>query len=329
MSNLATQPKSDLIENKIDKATTGTLGFTAGGSMSFDNINQLMEFAKIMAISKVAIPGHLRDNPGACAAVCIQAMEWNMSPFAVANKSYSVNDRLGYEAQLVNAVILRRAPIVGRFKIEYTGKDATRQCTVTAELADGERVSYTSPEFAKITTKNSPQWKYDPDQQLFYFSSRAMCRRHFPDVLLGVYTQDELAAEPPRQATGRVVDFTAPALPNNSQAAPETGGISSGGSGAAIFHQSAAGLDSQEADGEPGFALEPETPFPQNADPYEQINWLLEAARMSEAELFEILHSAQMVPKSARTIADLDADKAAKVVKTWEAVLDSRKGAQS
>jgi len=79
---------------------------------------------------------------------------------------------------------------------------------------------------------------------------------------------------------------------------------------------------------EPDFALEPETPFPQHASADEQLHWLLEAARMGEAELFEILHSAQMVPKTARTIADLDAKKAADVVKSWEAVLDSRKGAE-
>ena len=54
-----------------------------------------MTFAKLMALSHVAIPKHLRGNPGACLAVTIQAIEWRLSPYAVANKSYSVNDRLG------------------------------------------------------------------------------------------------------------------------------------------------------------------------------------------------------------------------------------------
>ena len=39
-----------------------------------------------------------------CMAVTLQALQWNMSPFAVAQKTHLVNGTLGYEAQLVNAV---------------------------------------------------------------------------------------------------------------------------------------------------------------------------------------------------------------------------------
>ena len=210
LSHLFTNPTKTMstenqIERRIDKTTTGQTGLTPTGAMAFNSMNQIMEFAKVMAIASIAIPKHLRDNPGACLGVAIQASEWQMSPFAVANKTYCVNDRLGYEAQLVNAVILRRAPIVGRMKIEYSGEGDARKCKVSAKCSDGDSVEYESPAFGKITTKNSPLWKADPDQQLFYYSSRAMCRRHFPDVLLGVYTVDELQDREERPAKGREV----------------------------------------------------------------------------------------------------------------------------
>ena len=51
---------------------------------------------------------------------------------------------------------------------------------------------YKSPEISKITPKNSPLWKSDPDLQFSYYSGRALCRKHFPHVLLGVYDVDEL-----------------------------------------------------------------------------------------------------------------------------------------
>jgi hypothetical protein len=196
-NEMSTEPKETAIEKRIDRQITGETALAAGGVV-FRSMNELMEFSKVMAIAQVAIPKHLRENPGACLAVCIQACEWQMSPFAVANKSYSVNDRLAFEAQLVNAVILRRAPISGRFKVEYSGEGDKRRCTVSATLTDGDLVTYESPEIGKIKVKNSPLWNSDPDQQLFYFSSRSLCRRHFPDVLLGIYTQDEIEEAPVR-----------------------------------------------------------------------------------------------------------------------------------
>lgn len=189
------------IESRIDKTVSAQTGLTQTGAMNFKSVEQLMEFSKVMAIASVAVPKHLRENVGACLAVCIQASEWQMSPFAVASKTYVVNDRIAFEAQLVNAVILRRAPIAGRFKISYIGEGGARRCKVSVKLADGsEEVEYESPTLASIPVKNSQLWKGDPDQQLFYYSSRAMCRRHFPDVLIGIYTPDELEDSIPMDA---------------------------------------------------------------------------------------------------------------------------------
>src|SRR6516164_7339192 len=103
----------DRIASRIDKTVAGALTVTKSqaAGLAFETMAQVLEFAKLMSISGVAVPKHLRSNPGACLAICVQALEWRQSPFAVANKSYSVNDRLAYEAQLINAVILSRAPI--------------------------------------------------------------------------------------------------------------------------------------------------------------------------------------------------------------------------
>jgi hypothetical protein len=181
---------------KPDEAKRIAISDAAGG-VAFADMAQVMEFARYMAVGNISVPQHLRGNPGACLAVCVQAIEWRMSPFAVANKSYSVNNRLAFESQLIQAVILQRAPIKGRFKVEYRGENGKRRCKVTATLADGTgAVEYETPEFDKIQPKNSPLWKTDPDQQQFYYAGRALCRRHFPDVLLGVYDRDELVAEP-------------------------------------------------------------------------------------------------------------------------------------
>lgn len=194
------------ISAKTDLAVAKTMSVSETmGGLTFQDMGQVLEFSKLMAVSRQAVPKHLREQPGMCMAVTLQALGWRMDPFAVANKSYAVNDRLAYEAQLIQAVIEQRAPIRGRIKGSYEGEGAKRVCVLKVVSAeDGDTIEYRSPEIGLITTKNSPLWRADPDQQLWYYSARAMCRRHFPDVLLGVYEKEEIETAPPmRDVTPR------------------------------------------------------------------------------------------------------------------------------
>lgn len=204
MSVLDTKSHETALANRVDKATTSTLTISeAAGGMSFKNMTEVMEFAKLLALGSVAVPKHLRGNPGACLAVVLQAIEWRISPISLANKSYSVNDRLSYESSVLQAVVQSRAPIKGRIKPTFAGVGPAMTCTIYAETSGDtpEPLTYTSPKFSDIGVKNSPLWKNDPQQQLFYYSARAWCRRHFPDILLGIYSDDEIVDSAPAQAT--------------------------------------------------------------------------------------------------------------------------------
>lgn len=183
MSDIVTRNSALSVQNK-----------TGGFSVVPDTFAQVMEFATAMSIAGTAIPKHLRGNEGACMAVAMQAFEWGMSPFAVANKSYSVNDRIAYEAQLIAAVVNTRSGIKGRLKYKFTGEGGDLRCEVTGIL-DGEPATYRSPKFSDITPKNSPLWKSDPEQQLAYYSARAWARRHVPETILGVYDREEMEVD--------------------------------------------------------------------------------------------------------------------------------------
>lgn len=183
------------IAAKTDLAVAGATAVSAEvGGLAFKDMGQVMEFAKLMAVAGQAVPKHLRAAPGACLAVSLQALNWRMDPFAVANKSYAVNDRIAYEAQLIHAVIEQRAPIKGRIKGAVEGAGPTRKWRLWCDTDEGDRIDYEGPEISTIKVKNSPLWTADPDQQLWYYSVRAMCRRHFPDVILGVYEKEEIIA---------------------------------------------------------------------------------------------------------------------------------------
>lgn len=162
-----------------------------GGKLMPQTFGEVVEFSKVMAMSQHAIPKHLRDVPGACLAVAMQALRWEMDPFAVASKSYNVKDIISYEAQLIAAVVHTRAPLKSRPEYAFTGEGADLRCVVSAVFDDGIERSYESPRFADIPIKNSPLWKSDPQQQLGYYSIRSFARRYCPEVILGVYTPEE------------------------------------------------------------------------------------------------------------------------------------------
>lgn len=161
-----------------------------GFAVTPQTLNDIVEFARFMCLSNAGIPQYLRGNAPDCAAITMQALKWGFDPFSVAQKSYKVKDVLAYEAQLIAAVVNTRSGIKGRLKYAFAGEGDKLTCTVTGIL-DGEEYSYTSPPVGAITTKNSPLWKTDPQQQLGYYSARSWARRYTPEVLLGVYDRDE------------------------------------------------------------------------------------------------------------------------------------------
>tara|TARA_R110002074_G_scaffold262994_1_gene435082 strand:+ start:4783 stop:5724 length:942 start_codon:yes stop_codon:yes gene_type:complete len=156
------------------------------------NMGEAMELAKLMASSNF-VPPHLRGKPGDCLAVVMQAGRWAMDPFSVGNKSYFVNDRIAYEAQLVHAVINSAGVLDGKLKPEWEGEGDALKCTVRGKLKGEDEILHRTVKIKNITTRNSPLWKQDPEQQLAYYATRAWVRLHAPEVLMGVYTPDELS----------------------------------------------------------------------------------------------------------------------------------------
>jgi hypothetical protein len=200
---------------------------------------EVMDFAQLMAKAGPAVPPAFQNNPGLCVAIIIQAVAWEMSPFAVAQKSYIVPDkaglpRLSYEAQLVAAVVNTRGPFRERPRLEYDGTGDQMACTVTATIRGEARPRIlTTPRIANIAVKNSSLWKSDPEQQLAYYALRAFARRVCPEVLLGVYTPDEAREmEPIREAEGAAPgpvpprpkrsDFKAPKIETHGATVNET-----------------------------------------------------------------------------------------------------------
>lgn len=196
---------------------------------------QLTSFANLMADSSISVPAHFAGKPADCMAVVMQAMQWGMNPYAVAQKTHLINGVLGYEAQLVNAVISSSNAIVGRFHYEYDGDwskcTRTREETVKKPAKGGgtydktERIRGWTDEdeiglsvrvgailrgeseitwgepiyLSGVVTRNSPLWVSNPKQQIAYLGVKYWGRLYCPEVILGVYTPDEVETRTERE----------------------------------------------------------------------------------------------------------------------------------
>jgi len=189
--------RRDLIEKGMDALDPQKNKLSVGqGALQFSNALDVMEFAKMMAVSGQAVRPDFRGNPGMCMAITFLAIEWRMSPFQIASKSYIVNDNLAFESQLIHAVIEARAPLQGRLRCEYEGEGPNLVCIVEGHfIGETHPHIYRSPVLSKVK-KKSPLWVDDPEQQLWYYASRAWARKWAPDVLMGLYTPEEYRDNP-------------------------------------------------------------------------------------------------------------------------------------
>lgn len=184
------------------------------------SMTSMMSLANMMASGKATLPAHFRNSPGDCMAVVMQSAQWGLNPFAVAQKTHLVNGTLGYEAQLVNAVISASGvvtkddfeyeyfgpweKVIGKFQIKKNpdGKEYRQPgWSMADEDGCGVRISATIKATGKVKvlevllaqarTRNSTLWADDPKQQLAYLAVKKWARLHAPGVILGVYTPDE------------------------------------------------------------------------------------------------------------------------------------------
>jgi hypothetical protein len=238
---------------------------------------RMLRVAELMASGRAAVPKHLQGSVADCMAIVMQAMRWDMDPYAVAQKTHIVNGALGYEAQLVNAVVENSGAIVGHFHYQHRGEGGTLETRVgavlrgDAEITWGEWLSVNAPK-----VKNSPLWQTNPKQQLGYLQVKNWARSYCPGAILGVYTADEIedrigddtppvergprrkstppASAPAPAASPAAASAPAPAAPASNQvekpeaaaASPTPAGSISGGQVAYLRNKLAAATVSEQ-----------------------------------------------------------------------------------
>lgn len=196
-------------QSELDRLLRRQGEFTPRELLEDNNFDKLWRMAEALSHSALSVPKELKGNIGDCLAIVTQAMIWGLNPFAVAQKAHVINGKLGYEAQLVNAVVMQSGAIRGSFSYEYDGD----KCRVGAVLRGESAITWGEwLSAASVQTKNSPLWKVNPRQQMGYLQVKNWARAYCPGALLGIYSTDELEAMPDAMPPAAAVE-TLPSLP--------------------------------------------------------------------------------------------------------------------
>jgi hypothetical protein len=221
-----------------------------------DSFDRALKLAELMSQGRISCPEHLRARPADCMAIVMQSMQWGLNPYAVAAETYQdQSGKIGYQAKVVNAVIIAQAPITGRPTYEYIGdwdkilgrvverenaakgtKFFARNWQDSDEIGLGVICRYqldgedTQREAKLMLSQCHPrfstQWVIDPKQQIAYAIIKKIGRREFPELMLGIYTKDELddaheeiEINPHTPGTGQATQPEAPRAEEPAQSA--------------------------------------------------------------------------------------------------------------
>lgn len=217
-----TEQNTELVQSPVTDTSLLLLDQAAMANM--------MKLADFMASAKSTVPQAYRNNPGDCLAVVMQATQWRMNPYTVAQKTHFINGNIGYEAQLVNAVISNSGAIKGQFHYEWFGEwtKVIGKFEIKTSTKDNKTSEYRVPGWnlkdeeglgikiwatlkgeteprvlelllAQARTRNSTLWADDPKQQIAYLAQKRWTRLYAPGVIMGVYTADELEDYQPQE----------------------------------------------------------------------------------------------------------------------------------
>ena len=203
-----TNDEGELKPSLLDQAIENTT-FTDPTSYLMDvkAFDQIQRIAKMYERSSL-IPQHLRcfdhadryDEAGTIANVSLvimQAFRWKIDPAVCMAHSYELRGRLGYEGKLVAAIVNTRGGIEGRLKYDHKGSGKDRTVIVSGKFKGETEIRTVELTYKDAVTrdkqgKEKEAWTRDPDQKLCYGGATKWARRHCPEVIAGVYIEDDL-----------------------------------------------------------------------------------------------------------------------------------------
>lgn len=182
----------------------GPMGFL----MDSDRFSHLWRVAKAFSESAL-VPAHFQKKPADCFIACQLAARLSVDPFMLMQHLYVVYGRPGLSGQLVAALLNASGKIRGPIRYRFSGTKGKDDYGCTAVVTDaftGEEVAGPTIDWLMVVAEGwnkdkqlrdgkgtqRSKWNTMPDQMFRYRAASYLCRAHYPEVMMGLTTQEEI-----------------------------------------------------------------------------------------------------------------------------------------
>ncbi|RXI58096.1 hypothetical protein [Clostridium tetani] len=168
---------------------------TMGVFTSIEKFEESIRMAKALAASTL-VPKEYQNNISNCMIAIDTAQRLRISPFATMQNLYIVNGRPSWSSQFIISAINKCDRFSEPLKFSIAGEGDKLECFAYTKDHNGNELKgpTISMKMAKEEGwlgKNGSKWKTMPQVMIQYRAASFFGRLHCPDILMGVYTDDE------------------------------------------------------------------------------------------------------------------------------------------
>ena len=170
----------------------------AGGNIfnSAGAFELAQRMSKALASSNI-VPQAYQNNVGNCMIALEMATRLNASPLMVMQNLHVINGRPAWGSQYIIAMINQSHKYKTELQFELEGQGDDRRCTAYVfdkndHRVEGPTISIQMAKDEGWYGKNGSKWKTMPDVMLRYRAAAFFGRLNCPEMIMGIYTRDEV-----------------------------------------------------------------------------------------------------------------------------------------
>lgn len=165
-------------------------------AFSGGNLQLAWKIANNISKSNI-VPKDYQNQPANCLIALDMSTRLNMSPMMVMQNMYVVYGRPSWSGQMVTALINRSRRFKSPLKFMIQGEGDNMSCYAYTEDLEGNIVKGPTVTMLMVKeegwlNKTGSKWKTMPELMFQYRSASFFGRVHCPDLLMGLYTADEI-----------------------------------------------------------------------------------------------------------------------------------------